>query len=389
MKSFFLTLAIASALALPGQAQALKAEPQPNPSGMSSVQANWTVLADGSPLLSWLEAQPKEGMYTLKYAVRKGGQWSETRTVIANRKFFRHAAELAEVITLSDGTLLAHWVEVPGDDPDAEFLYVSTSHDGVKWSAPVLAHKDRSMVQHAFASAVASGDHEVSMVWLEALKGEDGPVTLKRTVISADGKVIKEETLDNDVCACCPTAMVKTARGLLVAYRDHTPQDIRDIATIRFENGKWTPSKILNADNWKINGCPTNAAAAAAKGDQVAISWFTGAGAMPHVQAILSSDGGTTFGKPVLVSTGHSFGYTAISSDDMGGAFVSWLEQSPKGVKILVRQITSAGVAGPVTQVAEGGRSTLGYPRIVHAGDETWIAWAGGGAKVQTARLVK
>ena len=88
-------------------------------------------------------------MYTLKYATRKGGQWSEARTVIANRKFFRHAAELAEVITLPDGTLFAHWVEVPGEDPDAEFLYVSTSHDGVKWSAPVLAHKDRSMVQHA------------------------------------------------------------------------------------------------------------------------------------------------------------------------------------------------------------------------------------------------
>ena len=52
------------------------------------------------------------------------------------------------------------------------------------------------------------------------------------------------------------------------------------------------------------------------------------------------------------------------------------------------RQISSAGVAGPVTQVAEGGRSTLGYPRMMHAGNETWIAWAGGEAKVQTARLV-
>ena len=139
----------------------------------------------------------------------------------------------------------------------------------------------------------------------------------------------------------------------MIAYRDHTPQDIRDIATIRFENGKWTPSKILNADNWKINGCPTNAAAAASKGDQVAISWFTGAGATPHVQAILSTDGGTTFGKPVLVSTGHAVRLHRDRADDKAGAFVSWLEQSPKGAKILARQITSAGVAGPVTT---GGR---------------------------------
>lgn len=246
------------------------------------------------------------------------------------------------------------------------------------------------MVQHGLASVVASGDHEASVIWLEALKGEDGPVTLKRTVFTADGKVVKEESIDTDVCQCCPTSIVKTGRGLLIAYRDHTPQDIRDIATIRFENGKWTSSKILNADNWKINACPTNAAAAAAKGDQVAISWYTGAGATPHVQAILSTDGGTTFGKPVMISTGHAFGYTAIASDDQGGAFISWLEQSPKGAKILVRQLTAAGVAGPVTQVAEGGRSTLGYPRILRTGGETWVAWAGAdGAKVQTARLTK
>ncbi len=375
-------------MALPGQAQALKAEPQPNPSNAGGLQASWSIAADGSPLLSWIETQPKEGLYTLKYAVRKGGQWSEARTVVANRKFFRHPAELPEVIALPDGTLFAHWIETPGDDPDAEFVYVSTSHDGVKWTTPVLAHKDRSMVQHGLASVVASGDHEASVIWLEALKGEDGPVSLKRTVVNSDGKVMMEESIDNDVCACCPTSIVKTAHGLLIAYRDHTPQDIRDIATVRFENGKWTASKNLNPDNWKINACPTNAAAAAAKGDRVAISWFTGAGAMPHVQMVFSTDDGVTFGKPVLVSTGHAFGYTAIALDDQGGAYVSWLEQSAKGAKILVRQVSSAGVAGPVTQVAEGGRSTLGYPRIIHAGNETWIAWAGGGAKVQTARLV-
>jgi BNR repeat-like domain len=384
----YLVAFVASALVLSGQA--LKSESQPNPSKDDSYQPSWSVAPDGTPLLSWIEATPKEGLYTLKFATRKNGQWSEARTIAANRKVFRQAAELPEVITLPDGTLFAHWIENPGDDDDAEFLYTSVSKDGVKWSAPVLAHKDRSMVQHGLASVVASGDHEASVIWLEALKGEDGPVTLKRTVFSADGKVIKEESIDTDVCQCCPTSVVKTGRGLLIAYRDHTPQDIRDIATIRFENGKWTSSKILNADNWKINACPTNAAAAESKGDQVAISWFTGAGTTPHVQAILSTDGGTTFSKPVMISTGHAFGYTAIASDDQGGAFVSWLEQSPKGAKILVRQLTAAGVAGPITQVAEGGRSTLGYPRIVRAGGETWIAWAGGsGAKIQTAKLLK
>ena len=345
---------------------------------------------DGSPLLSWIETQ-KDESYTLKYAVRHGSQWSEPRTIAAHRQFFRQPAELPEVISLADGTLVAHWVESPGGDSDAEFSYASVSHDGLRWTNPVLLHKDRSMVQHGLASVAASGDHEASIVWLEALHGDDAPVSLKRTVVTADGTVGKEEIMDSDVCACCPTSVVKTARGLLVAYRGHTPQDIRDISVVRFENGRWTAPKNLHPDNWKLNACPTNAAAAAAKGDHVAIAWYTGAQNSPREQMVFSSDGGATFTKPVLVSTGRSFGYTSIALDDQGGALVSWLDQSGEGARVVVRQVSAAGVAGPVIQVAQGSRKSLGYPRILQAGNETWVAWTSSAtsAKVQTFRLVK
>jgi hypothetical protein len=385
--SFFLTVA----LALPGLAQTLKVESIQNPSALGSLQASWSVARDGSPLLSWIETQ-KDESYTLKYAVRHGAQWSEPRTIAAHRQFFRQPAELPEVITLSDGTLVAHWVEAPSDEgSDAEFSYASVSHDGLHWTNPVMVHKDRGMVQHGLASVVASGDHEASIVWLEALHGEDAPVSLKRSVVTSEGTVVKEEILDSDVCACCPTSVVKTARGLLVAYRDHTPEDIRDISVVRFENGRWSSPKNIHPDNWKLNACPTNAAAAAAKGDRVAIAWFTGAQNAPREQVVFSSDGGTTFTKPVLVSTGRSFGYTSVALDDQGGALVSWLEQMGDSARIVVRQFSATGAAGPVIQVAQGSRKNLGYPRILQAGNETWVAWtsAATAAKVQTARLVK
>jgi hypothetical protein len=129
----------------------------------------------------------------------------------------------------------------------------------------------------------------------------------------------------------------------------------------------------------------------AAKGDRVAIAWYTGAQNSPCEQIVFSSDGGTTFTKPVLLSTGRSFGYTSVALDDQGAALVSWLEQSGNGARILVRQISAAGAAGPVIQVAQGSRKSLGYPRILQTGNETWVAWASSAtaAKVQTARLVK
>ena len=98
------------------------------------------------------------------------------------------------------------------------------------------------------------------------------------------------------------------------------------------------------------------------------------------------------FGKSILVSEGNSFGHVSIALDDNGGAVVSWLEEGEGGygTRLMVRALTSGGVSGPAVKVAEGGRATIGYPRLLHAGRETWIAWGNSGtAKIQTARLLK
>ena len=375
--------------ALPAMAQNSSAQSVPNPAGNGSLQPSWSALPGGT-LLSWIEKS--NGGFNLKYAIRKGDAWSEVRTVATGRHFFRHPAEVPEIIQLPDGTFIAHWIENGAkEDSDAEFAYVSASKDGVKWSAPVMAHKDHSDVQHGLASIIASGDHEASLIWLEALHGEDAPVAMKRSIVSAAGALLREEVLDPDVCGCCPTSIANTSKGLLIAYRAHTKADIRDIATTRLENGKWSPSKVINADGWKIDACPTNAASISAKGDRVVVSWYTGANDNPRTQIAISSDSGTTFGKPILVSTGHSFGYTSAVLEDDGGVVVSWLEQGPSDTRILARRVTATGALGPVIQIASGSKQSLGYPKLIHSGADTWIAWASAGAdgKVQTARVTK
>ncbi len=378
----FLLLTLAAA----GFAQTLQSVPTPNPAAVNALQPNWTVAQDGSAILSWVETA-KDGSYTLRYAIRKGNAWSEARTIAAGRNFWRHPAEVPGMLSLPDGTLLAHWVEKGKDSSDAEFLYVSSSKDGLHWSQPQMAHHDKSQVQHGLASIVASGPSEASLFWLQALKGEDGPVSLMRTIVGADAREIREEELDKDVCSCCPTSTVKTTKGLLVAYRDHTSKDIRDIAVLRLEGGKWSTSKIIHADNWEINACPVNAASAAAKDDRVAISWYTEAEDKPRVQVVFSTDGGATFSKPTQVSTGDTQGYasTALATD--GGAYVSWIEEGEKSASALVRHIAPNGTAGPVLKVAEGSRQSLGYPKLVHAGNDTWIAWGDSKIGVKTALI--
>ena len=376
-------LVILSASAVFGQT--LQIASVPNPAAQGSIQPNWAVAADGSILLSWVEPQ-KDDTYSMKFAMRKDGKWSPARTIVANRSFFRHPAEIPSMVGLADGTLVAEWIE-NGKDGESEFVNVSTSKDGVKWSAPQIAHKNRAEAQHGLASMIASGPNEVSILWLQALMGEDNPAALMRTVVGADGKEIREEQLDADVCTCCPTSVVKTNKGLLVAYRDHTTGDIRDIAVTRFENGKWTQTKNVYPDKWKIDACPTNAATAAAQGDRVAIGWYTGADDKPKVQLVFSTDGGATFTKPVSLSTGRAFGYVSTILDKDGGALVSWIEQGTSTAQVLVRSVSAAGVAGPVTKVAEGTRQSLGYPRLLNTGSEIWIAWGDNKTSFKTAQI--
>jgi hypothetical protein len=376
MKAMVLFLAASGLLF----AQTLKLAPAANPTGPGSSQVNLTATPDGSVILSWVESE------TLKYAIRKGGQWSEPRTIAAKRHFFHHPAELPEVMALPSGTFLAHWIETPKPDSEAEFIYISSSRDGVKWTPPAMGHHDKSDVQHGLASMVADGGKEASVFWLQALNGPDKPTSLMRSVIDADGSEVKEETLDSDVCECCPTAAVRTARGILVAYRDHTKDDIRDIAVTRLESGRWTSPKIVYPDKWQVDACPVNAASAAAKGDKVAIAWYTASGDKARVELATSADSGATFSKAAVISAGQAYGFASVALDDAGGVFVSWVEHNGDNAKVMARHVSGDGAAGPVLQVATGSRKDLGYPRIVRAGNETWIAWNTNG-KAQTAKL--
>ena len=381
-----LTLLVAGAVCAPSTfGQSIHAESFANPAAAGSLQPNWSTAPDGSAILSWIEPG-SDDMYSLRYAVLRGTTWSASHTIAAHRHFFEQPAEVPEVIQVSDKQWLAHWVEMPNEQSEAENIYTSSSPDGVHWTAPLMSHKDRSPVQHGLASMIPSGPNQASIFWLEALHGEDEPTYLMRTIVDMSGKEIREEKLQGDVCSCCPTAVAKTAKGLLLAYRGRTPQDIRDIDILRLENGHWSQPKNLHADNWHINACPTNAAAVAAKGDRVAVSWFTGATDPPKVEIAFSSNSGADFSPAATVSTGHAFGYTSIALNEDGSATVSWLERGTSGnARVLVRRVTSAGAAGTVLEVAAGGRMELGYPRILHAGGGTFIAW--GGEKLQTARL--
>jgi hypothetical protein len=221
---------------------------------------------------------------------------------------------------------------------------------------------------------------------------EGGGMTLRHGRFSADGTVSEEVELDNLVCDCCQTSVAVARQGPVVVYRNRTEEEIRDIYIARFINGEWLAGQPVHSDGWKISGCPVNGPAVAARGDTVAVAWFTLAEDIPRVRFARSADGGASFGAAVEIA-GHSpLGRVDVVLLDNDTAVVSWLDQdegSPGEFRLrTVDSDSNAGEAFTVTRMQTGRPS--GFPQMQATGNELIVAWTEGnqaGSMVNSARI--
>ena len=240
-----------------------------NPAMPGSISPAATTMPNGF-LLSWYELWGKRG-YALRYASWENAAWSPVRTVVVRDRLMHHPAKLPEVLRLPGGSLIAHWLELTGAGPWADSLYFSRStDDGRNWSQPEIVHGDQSPCGHGLASIAVSGPHNASVFWLNDSPG--GSTQLKTADIHSNGQLGGEQVLDSDTCSCCPTTVVKTAKGLLAAYRGRTPGEIRDISLVDNYAGRWSAPRLLHRDHWRITACPVNGASLSAHGRNVVIA---------------------------------------------------------------------------------------------------------------------
>lgn len=317
----------------------------------------------GGFVLSWYEPKAK----AVRVATLRNGTWSQPMTVAEGETVKANRADTP--IVAADGDTFVATYSV-GKGHHGRNVYVTRSSDGGKtWSKPVMPHPEL-VSEFGFVSLTPRGD----MVWLDGrgLPGGRegaGDMQFHYTRVKNDGTLGAVEPLDPRVCDCCPTAMTMTSAGLLIAYRDRSEDDVRDISVVRRTTNGWTKPKSVHADNWKINGCPVNGPALDARGADVALAWFTGADDDPRVYIAFSRDGGANFGKPYRVNTGKPAGRAdvAFSGD---GVVVSWVEDGA----LHARYVTLKGAMAAPVRIAEA----AGLPRLATSKDNVAVAFAAG-----------
>jgi hypothetical protein len=182
--------------------------------------------------------------------------------------------------------------------------------------------------------------------------------------------------VDLRVCECCPTTAAITSDGPIVAYRNRSEEEIRDIYVARLENGTWTDPKAVHNDNWKIAACPVNGPMLSARGRDVVLAWFTVKDDVGYAYAAFSADAGRTFGTPVRLDETSALGRVDVALLPNGSALATWIEFADQKSSFSMRRVEQSGRTSPMTAVtAISGARASGYPRMAFDRDEVVFAW--------------
>jgi hypothetical protein len=218
----------------------------------------------------------------------------------------------------------------------------------------------------------------------------EGRMTLRGAVLTRDAAPREAVQLDDGTCSCCTTDAVRTTDGPLVAYRDRTPEELRDIAWIARSDGNWTSPRVVHADGWVIAGCPVNGPALALAGTRPVIAWPTFADGSYRVRVARRE--GQGWSTPVELEAGAGvMGRVDAAPWGGDGTLVSWLGAHDGRSVLRVARLDAALVEAERLAVATlpPGRMT-GMPRMASHGNAAVLVWTSPevrGGKVRGALL--
>jgi len=335
--------------------------------------------------LSWVDNS--DDAASLRFAEWTGDKWSAVSTAATGKDWFQSWADVPSVTRLSSGALVANWFVNTKPEEEAYDLLLSYSKDeGKTWAKPFKPHRDRTQTQHGFASIVEMPDQGVGVVWLDGrdmaantTDPQGGVMTLRFTRFDRDWKQAPDVEVNRRVCECCQTAAAVTTDGVVTAFRDRSDKEIRDIAVARLDGAAWTPGTIVHADNYESLSCPVNGPAISARGNDVAVAWYTVQKDVGHAFAAFSHDAGRSWSPPVRLDEDQSLGRVDIELLDDGSAAATWVEFANGRRRFVLRHVEASGrVSAPLDVRSQESGRLSGYPRLSRSGDALLFTWAEG-----------
>ena len=385
-------------------ADAVVVELMPSPAAINSSLSRVITDSKGQVYLSWVTREDE--LATLSYSKFEGDSWTDPAIISSGDNWFNNWADFPSLLVNADN-MAAHWLSMSAEgsyDYDIKVAFYSSRNDS--WGKGIIIHKDGISAEHGFVAMLPMSEGRTFISWLDGREtsgggehvtgsradpGMPGAMTLRAGIFDSSGATVSAWELDHRVCDCCQTSAAMSATGPLVVYRDRSDQEIRDIYITRYANGAWTEPMPIHNDGWEIAGCPVNGPAIAARGEQVAVSWFTAKDDAPLVQLVVSTDSGKSFSAPVLVASQTTNGRVGTTILESGDIAVSWMDTEGPDAKIMLTRFSAEGNLLETTQIADSKASRRsGFPIIDSVGNDVYVTWTdvSGVAQVKIARVI-
>lgn len=329
---------------------------------------------DGVLRCSWVETSGDTA--TLKYSEFLNNQWNSPEEVASGTDWFVNWADYPKV-SASENNMIAHYLQKSTPDTYTYDVKAKIRNES-GWSKPFKVHSDTTKTEHGFVSIIPMAGDQFRLFWLDGRNttgAHAGAMTLRTALIDEKGDISDRTLLDNRVCDCCSTSAASTKNGPIVAYRDRSDEEIRDIYISQLQQGSWSTPKAANNDLWEIAGCPVNGPSLDALGNKVALAWYTGGQNKPRVQLAISTDSIQQDERLIVVDDKEPFGRVTTKILGSDQVAVLWLARNGEGAQIRLKIINDIGVVLKEMVIAEtSGARASGFPQLAVEDDYIYFA---------------
>lgn len=367
------------------------APPQPvqiSAQGIDAAEPATAAAPDGTFYVAWVNHDSKQADVMLAHFNHKAEM--QGAAVRVNRQPGVATAwrgDQPSVAVAADGGVYVLWTaRVNAGHKHGTDIYLSASTDrGQSFASEVKVNDDKAPGPHGMHSLAVAKDGRIYAGWLDernvhvpkpSTKAEGHHMESNRDLYvasSTDGgrTFSPNRKVASDVCPCCKTALTVSADGTLYAgWRQVLPGNFRHIAVASSTDGgtKFSAPVVVSDDRWMLQGCPVSGPSLtvdAASGNLKVVWYAAGEGGAPGVYVAESKDSGRSFSSRRLLSQETVRGTPAFA---VGNNNLIALWQNGDAIETKMRDLGSAGSAMSVAVNAE-------LPAGAFANDKLFVAY--------------
>lgn len=279
-----------------------------------------------------------------------------------------------KIAVAPNGHLYVTWTESL-KKPYAGYIWFARSIDGGKsFEAPYIVHQHRDEITHRFDSLYVAANGIITVAWVDkrdllaakaAGKLYDG-AAIYYAVSSDQGKTFApEQKLADSSCECCRIAMTGKPDGTVALLWRHVFEGSERDHAMAEIGGTGKPVLVrASYGHWKVDGCPHHGAAiAVGEGFGYHLAYFDGAGDKPGLR-LARMDGQAWVNSPPkrIGDLKRNASHPALLSV-ADKVWLAWQERDGSGFDIVAMVSVDGGRTWGTPSVMLHSTTKLDYPQ--------------------------